>query len=193
MLLISTGKVRRKSCAEPLPGLNRPKSEVHEPRPGWPSQGYMKVARHDSVVTTSCCDGGNVHLQEDGLVVPSYFSGRCGRNFDGHATARRCSASATHPSHRGARLNPDVHRRLGCCHVQVGVEVAAFNVEAALSCPLNRDADVLTRVPAVELRPQVFCSCTPHCGGAHGCRRTALAPVVGYHRIARRRSLPSPC
>ena len=25
----------------------------------------------------------------DGLVVPSYFSGRCGRNLDSHATARR--------------------------------------------------------------------------------------------------------
>ena len=34
---------------------------------------------------------------------------------------------------------------------------------------------------------------TPYCGGAHGRRRTALAPVVGHHRIARRRLLPSPC
>jgi len=24
----------------------------------------MKIARHDGAVTTSCCDGGNVHLQE---------------------------------------------------------------------------------------------------------------------------------
>src|SRR6185503_19543391 len=54
-------------------GLNCPRSEVHEPSPSWPSQGYMKVARHYSVVTTSCCDGGNVHLQElrriSGIVV----------------------------------------------------------------------------------------------------------------------------
>ena len=34
----------------------------------------------------------------DGLVVPSYFSGRCGRNLDGHATARRWSASAAQPT-----------------------------------------------------------------------------------------------
>src|SRR6185312_4440614 len=69
----------------------------------------------------------------------------------------------------------------------------ALNVEAAFSRPFHRDAGVLTRTPAVELYPQVFCSCTPHGGGAHGRRRTALGPVVGYHRIDRRRSLPSPC
>src|SRR4029079_13110315 len=34
----------------------------------------------------------------DGLVVPSYFSDRCGRNLDGHATARRCSANAAQPT-----------------------------------------------------------------------------------------------
>jgi len=34
----------------------------------------------------------------DGLVVPSYFSGRWGRNLDGHATARRCSANAAQPT-----------------------------------------------------------------------------------------------
>ena len=64
MLLVRTGEVRSEPRTEFLPGLNHPKSEVHEPSPGWPSQGYMKVARHDSVVATSCCDGGNVHLQE---------------------------------------------------------------------------------------------------------------------------------
>ena len=31
----------------------------------WPSQGYMKVARHDSVVTTSCCVWQN-HLNYSG-------------------------------------------------------------------------------------------------------------------------------
>ena len=38
------------------------------------------------------------YRNSDGLVVPSYFSGRCGRNLDGHATARRCSASAAQPT-----------------------------------------------------------------------------------------------
>ena len=60
MLLVRTGEVRSEPRTELLPGLNRPRSEVHEPSPGWPSQGYMEVARHDSVVATSCCDGGDV-------------------------------------------------------------------------------------------------------------------------------------
>ena len=64
MLLVRTGEVRSEPRTELLPGLNRPRSEVHAPSPGWPVQGYMKVACHDGVVTTSCCDGGNVHLQE---------------------------------------------------------------------------------------------------------------------------------
>ena len=98
-----------------------------------------------------------------------------------------------HPSHRGARLYSGISQRLGCRYIQVGVEVAALDVEAAFSRPFHGDAGVLTRAPAVELYPHVFCSCTPYCGGAHGCRRTALAPVVGYHHIARWRSLPSPC
>ena len=53
-----------------------------------------------------------------------------------------------------------------------------LDVEAAFSRPFLGDAGILTRVPAVELRPQVFCSRTLHCGGAHGRRRTALALVV---------------
>ena len=160
------------------------------------SQGYMKVAHHDSVVTTSCCDGGNVHLQEfrrvSGTVVLLWqVWAELGRPC--HCAELICQRSAAHPCHRGARLYPGVHRRLGCCHVQVGVEVTDLDVEAALSRPLHRDAGILTHTPTVELCPQVFCSCTPHCGGAHGCRRAALAPVVGYHRIARRGSLPSLC
>src|SRR6185295_12925662 len=65
--------------------------------------------------------------------------------------------------------------------------------EAAFSHPLHGDAGILTRATVVELHPQVFCSRTPYRGRAHGRRRTALALVVGYHRIGRRRSLPSPC
>ena len=61
------------------------------------------------------------------------------------------------------------------------------------SRPLDGDAGILSRATAVELHPQVFCSCTPHGRGAHGCRRTALTLVVRYHRVAGRRSLPSPC
>ena len=50
MLLVRTGEVRNEPRTELLPGLNRPRSEVHEPIPGWPRQGYMKVARHDRIM-----------------------------------------------------------------------------------------------------------------------------------------------
>jgi len=112
MLLISTGKVRRKSGAEPLLGLNRPRSEVHEPSPGWPRQGYMEVARHDGVVTTSCCDGGNVHLQEfrrisGTVVLLQQVWAELGRSCHREEVIRQ--RSAAHPSHRGARLQEDGH------------------------------------------------------------------------------------
>src|SRR6185503_8049645 len=64
MLLVCTGEVHSEPRTELFPRLDRPRSKVHEPSPGWPSQGYMKVACHDGVVTTSSGDGGNVHLQE---------------------------------------------------------------------------------------------------------------------------------
>ena len=62
MLLVRTGEVRSEPRTELLPGLNCSRTEIHEPSPCWPSQGYIKVARHESVIATSCCDGGDVHL-----------------------------------------------------------------------------------------------------------------------------------
>src|SRR6185312_3352303 len=167
MLLVRTGEVRSEPRTELLPGLDRPGSKVHEPSPGWPGQGYKKVDRHDGAVTTSCCDGGNVHLQElrrvsCTVVLLRQVRAELGRPC--HRAEVLPQRSAAYPRHRGARLYPGVHRRLGCCHIQVSIEVAALNVETALSRPLHGDAGVLTRAPAVELRPQVFCSCTPHCG-----------------------------
>src|SRR6185437_16147188 len=53
MLLVRTGEVRCEPRTELFPGLDRPRCEVHEPGPGWPRQGYMKVACHDGTVTTS--------------------------------------------------------------------------------------------------------------------------------------------
>src|SRR6185312_8521580 len=195
MLLVRTGEVRSEPRAELLPGLNSPRSKVHEPSPGWPSQGYMKVAGHDGAVTTSCCDGGNVHLQEfrrvSGTVV-FLRQVRAELRRPCHYAEVIRERSTAYPSHRGTRLYPGIHRRLGCHRVQISVEVATLDVETALSHPLHGDAGILSRVLAVELRPQVFCSCTPHGGGAHGHRRTALTLVVRYHRIAGRRSLPSP-
>ena len=196
MLLVRTGEVRSEPRTELLPGLDHPRSEVHEPSPGWPGQGYMEVARHDCVVTTSCCDGGNVHLQEfrrvsGTVVLLRQVGAELGRPC--HCTEVIREHSTAYPSHRGARLYPGIHRRLGCHHVQTSVEVATLDVETALARPLDGDAGILSCAPAVELRPQVFCSCTPHGRGAHGRRRPALTLAVRYHRVAGRRSLPSPC
>src|SRR6185437_8510213 len=104
---------------------------------------------------------------------------------------RHTSVTLKGPSQLGESLwssgDSPTHR------VQINIEVASLNVETALSRPLDGDAGILSRAPAVELRPQVFCSCTPYGGGAHGRRRTALTLAVRYHRIAGQRSLPSPC
>src|SRR6185436_15457083 len=147
MLLVCTGEVRCEPRTELFPGLDRPRCEVHEPGPGWPRQGYMKVACHDGAVTTSRCDGGNIHLQElrrvSGTVV-LFRQVWVELERPCHRAEVIRQRNAAYPSHRGARLYPGVHRRLGYRRVQVGVEVAALNVEAALSHPVHGDAGALT-------------------------------------------------
>ena len=64
MQLVRAGEVRRELRAELLSGLDRPGREVHEPSPGGPGQGNVKVTRHDGVITPSRGDGGDVDLQE---------------------------------------------------------------------------------------------------------------------------------
>jgi hypothetical protein len=64
MLLVRTGKICCKLCAELTPGLDGPWGKIHELGPGWPGQGYMKVTCHDGAVTSSRRDGGDVDLQE---------------------------------------------------------------------------------------------------------------------------------
>jgi hypothetical protein len=64
MLLISAGEVRCEPRAELFPEVYRSWGEVHEPSPGWPTQGYMKVCCHYSSVSTCCRNGGDVYLQE---------------------------------------------------------------------------------------------------------------------------------
>jgi len=140
MLLVRTSEVRREPRTELFPGLNRPRSKVHEPSSDWPGQGYMKVARHDGVVTSSCCDGGNVPLQEfrrvrGNVVLLRQVRPELGRPC--HCAEVICQRSAAHSSHRGTRLYPGVHRRLECCHVQIGVEVAALCSENGLSCHIS--------------------------------------------------------
>jgi hypothetical protein len=64
MLLVRAGEVRRELHAELSLGLDGSRSEIHEPCPGWPGRGYMKVTCHYGVVTPSRHDGGDVDLQE---------------------------------------------------------------------------------------------------------------------------------
>jgi hypothetical protein len=64
MLLVRTGEVCRELCAELTLGLHGPWSEVHEPSPGWPGQGYLEVTCHDGFVTSSRHNGGDVDVQE---------------------------------------------------------------------------------------------------------------------------------
>jgi hypothetical protein len=64
MLLVRAGEVRRELRAELSLGLDGSQSEVHEPCPGWPGQGYMKVTCHYGIVIPSHRDGGDVDLQE---------------------------------------------------------------------------------------------------------------------------------
>jgi hypothetical protein len=64
MLLIRAGEVCRELRVERSPGLDGSSGEVHEPRPGWPGQGYMEVTCHNGIVTPSRRDVGDVDLQE---------------------------------------------------------------------------------------------------------------------------------
>jgi hypothetical protein len=64
MLLISTGEVHCEPRAELFPGVDRSWGEVHEPGTGWPIQGYMKICRLYSSVSTCCRNSGDVYLQE---------------------------------------------------------------------------------------------------------------------------------
>jgi hypothetical protein len=70
MLLVHAGEVYRELRAELTPGLDGSWSEVHEPCPGWPDQGYMKVTCHYGFVTPCRHDGDDVdHML--GLEVPT--------------------------------------------------------------------------------------------------------------------------
>jgi hypothetical protein len=62
--VISAGEVCCELYTELFPGVDRPRSEVHEPGPGRPGQGYMEVACQYGSVFTSCLNGGDIDLQE---------------------------------------------------------------------------------------------------------------------------------
>jgi len=148
-------------------GLDRPRGEVHEPSPGKPGQGYMKVARHGGVIPASCCDSGDIDLQEFGRIyhtVVLFWQVWAKHEWPGHHAEEICQCGAAHPGHRGTRLSPGVPRGFGCRCIQVGIEVVALDVETVLTRPQHGDTGILARAPAVEFCPQIFGPCNPHCG-----------------------------
>jgi hypothetical protein len=88
MLLISAGEVRYEPLAELFPGVDRPRARFMSQvwagpdKATWKYVAITMVSPPASVmaVTYTC-------KNSDGLDVPSYFSGRCGRNLDGQVAA----------------------------------------------------------------------------------------------------------
>jgi hypothetical protein len=64
VLLVSAGEVRCEPRTELFPGVDRSWGKVHEPSPGGPRQGDMKICCHHNSVSTCCCDRGDVNLQK---------------------------------------------------------------------------------------------------------------------------------
>jgi hypothetical protein len=60
---------------------------------------------------------------------------------------------AAHAGQWDTRLNPGARWGLWCNRSEVVVEVAALDILSALTRPLQRDAGILARTPAVELNP----------------------------------------
>jgi hypothetical protein len=159
MLFVSVGEVRCEPRAELFPGVDRSWGKVHEPSSGWPRQGYMEVCCHYGGVSTCCRNGGDIHLHEFRRVSRTVIFlrqvwpelGQPSR----HAEMIR-QRGATHAGQWDTRLDPGVHRSLQCNRSKVIVEVATLDVLSTLSRPLQRDAGILARMPAVEFCPQVI-------------------------------------
>jgi hypothetical protein len=103
MLLVLAGEVRREPRAELSPRLDGSWSEVHEPCPGWPGQGYMKVTCHYGIVTPSRRDGDDVDLQEFrrvGRPVVLFQQVWSKLGWLGHRSEVVCKRCAAYPSHR---------------------------------------------------------------------------------------------
>jgi hypothetical protein len=86
----------------------------------------------------------------------------------------RCLA---HPSHRGL----DMSLQLWYSRIELRLEVPTLEVEPALTRPLHSDAGVLSRMSAVELGPQVFGPCIPHCWGVHRAGCATLTMMLPGH------------
>jgi hypothetical protein len=63
---------------------------------------------------------------------------------------------AAHAGQWDTRLDPGARWGLWCNHSEVIFEVATLDILSVLTCPLERDADILARTPAVEFHPQVI-------------------------------------
>jgi hypothetical protein len=101
----------------------------------------------------------------DGLDVPSYFSGRCGRNLGGQVAAEVVhERGAAHVGQRDTRLDLGTRWGLRCYRNKILIEVATLDVSPALPRPLQGDPGILSRAPAVELCLEVVGQCTPHRG-----------------------------
>jgi hypothetical protein len=67
-----------------------------------------------------------------------------------------CQRGAAYAGQRDTRLDLGARWSLRCNHREVVVEVATLDVLSALVRPLQRDAGILARTPAVEFCPQVI-------------------------------------
>jgi hypothetical protein len=67
---------------------------------------------------------------------------------------RQCGAA--HAGQWDTRLDPGTRWSLRCNHSKVVVEVATLDILSTLTRPLQRDAGILARTPAVEFCPQVI-------------------------------------
>jgi hypothetical protein len=65
---ISALEIGRELVAQLWPGVKGPLREIHKPRSGCPSQGYMEVVGYDGLIPACSEDGGGVDLQKlDGV------------------------------------------------------------------------------------------------------------------------------
>jgi hypothetical protein len=80
---------------------------------------------------------------------------------------RKCGAA--HMGQRDTRLESGAYWGLWCNRSKVVVEVATLDVLTALTRPLQGEAGILARTPAVEFYPQVLSRCGPHRARTHRC------------------------
>jgi hypothetical protein len=86
-----------------------------------------------------------------------------------------CEGGAAHAGQGDTHLGPGAYWCLRCLRGEISVEIATLNVMTALTRPFQRDPGVFSRMPTIELRPEVVGLCTSYGGRAHRRRRLVLA------------------